>query len=93
MKSQTPNDPYALALSALAATLSDERRAQRFLDLTGIETDELRARVAEPQLLAALLLFLEAYEPDLISVSERIGVSADELVAARRLIEGSSKKP
>lgn len=93
MKSQTPNDPYALALSALAATLSDERRAQRFLDLTGIETDELRARVAEPQLLAALLLFLEAYEPDLISVSERIGVSADELVAARRLIEGSFKKP
>jgi hypothetical protein len=93
VKSQTPNDPYALALSALAATLSDERRAQRFLDLTGIETDELRARAAEPQLLTALLLFLEAYEPDLISVSERIGVSAHELVAARRLIEGSSQEP
>ena len=89
MKSQTPNDPYALALTALAATLSDERRAQRFLALTGIETDELRARAAEPQLLSALLMFLEAYEPDLVSVSERIGVSAAELVAARRLIEGS----
>jgi hypothetical protein len=85
---QTPNDPYALALSALAATLSDERRGQRFLDLTGIETDELRARAGEAQLLAALIAFLEAHEPDLLSVSEKIGVRADELVAARRRLEG-----
>jgi hypothetical protein len=85
---QTPNDPYALALSALAATLSDERRAQRFLDLTGIETDELRARAADPALLAALLRFLEAHEPDLLSVSEAIGVKAGALVVAREQIEG-----
>lgn len=93
MLKQTPNDPYALALSALAATLSDERRAQRFLDLTGIETDELRARAAEPALLSALIRFLEAHEPDLLSVSQRIGVRADELVAARRQIEGSCEQP
>jgi hypothetical protein len=84
---QTPNDPYALALSALAATLSDERRAQRFLDLTGIETGELRARAADPSLLVALIGFLEAHEPDLLSVSEAIGVKAEQLVAARRQIE------
>jgi hypothetical protein len=88
---ETPIDPYALALSALAAALSDERRAQRFLSLTGIETDELRARAAEPQLLSALIAFLEAHEPDLLSVSEQIGVRADQLVAARRQIEGSHK--
>ena len=93
MLKQTPNDPYALALSALAVTLSDERRAQRFLDLTGIETGELRARAAEPALLSALIRFLEAHEPDLLSVSERIGVRADELVAARRQIEGSFEEP
>jgi hypothetical protein len=90
---QTPNDPYALALSALAATLSDERRAQRFLDLTGIGTDELRARAGDAELLCALLLFLEAYEPDLVSVSGQIGVRPDQLVAARRQIEGSSEQP
>jgi hypothetical protein len=86
---QTPNDPYALALAALAATLTDERRAQRFLDLTGIETDELRARADDPALLVALLAFLEAHEPDLLSVSEEIGVKADALVLARRQIEGA----
>jgi hypothetical protein len=87
MPIQTPNDPYALALAALAATLSDERRALRFLDLTGIGTDELRRRANEPALLAALIGFLEAHEPDLLSVSGEIGVSADALVAARRQIE------
>jgi hypothetical protein len=85
----TPNDPYALALSAVAATLTDERRAQRFLDLTGIGTDELRAQAGHPALLVALLAFLEAHEPDLLSVSEAIGVKADALVAARRQIEGT----
>ena len=89
MPERSPNDPYALALSALAAALTDERRAQRFLALTGIETDELRRRAGDPALLASLIAFLEAHEPDLLSVSEAIGVKADALVAARREIEGT----
>jgi hypothetical protein len=80
-----------LALAALAATLSDERRAQRFIDLTGIGTDELRARAAEPALLAALLRFLEAHEPDLVSVSAQLGVKPEDLVEARREIEEGSR--
>ena len=88
MPERSPNDPYALALSALAAALTDERRAQRFLALTGIETDELRRRANDPALLASLIAFLEAHEPDLLSVSEAIGVKAEALVAARREIEG-----
>jgi Protein of unknown function (DUF3572) len=87
---QTPNDPYALALAALAATLSDERRARRFLDLTGIETGELRRRAAEPALLASVIAFLEAHEPDLVAVSEQIGVKPEALVEARRQIEGAA---
>lgn len=82
------DDPLAVALAALAATLADERRAQRFLDLTGIGTDELRRRAAEPALLAGLLRFLEAHEPDLMSVSERLGVKPEHLVQARRELEG-----
>jgi len=84
---QTPNDPHALALAALAATLTDERRALRFLDLTGIGTEELRARAGEARLLSALIAFLESCEPDLLAVSEQIGVKPEALVAARRSIE------
>ena len=87
MPPATPNDPIALALGALASTLGDERRAQRFLDLTGIGTDELRARAAEPSLLSALLRFLEAHEPDLVAVAEALGVKPELLVQARRELE------
>jgi len=88
----SPSDPHAIGLAALAATLTDVRRAQRFLDLTGIGTDELRQRADEPSLLTAVIAFLEAYEPDLLSVSEQIGVKADALIAARRALEGNPEE-
>ena len=87
MRSRPTIDAEALALSALAATFSDERRARRFLDLSGIETDELRRRAADPAILAALIRFLESHEPDLIDVAEAIGVSPQELVVAREELE------
>ena len=87
MPPATPNDPVTLGLAALASTLGDGRRAQRFLDLTGIGTDELRARAGEPALLAALLRFLEAHEPDLIAVAGALGVEPELLVEARRELE------
>ena len=80
-------DARTLGLLALATAVSDERRAQRFLDLTGIGTDELRERAAEPELLAALLRFLEAHEPDLLAVAEAIDVKPEALVAARHELE------
>ena len=87
MAPRIPNDPVVLALAALAATLGSERRAQRFVDLTGIGTDELRRRAADPPLLSALLRFLEAHEPDLLSVAEELGVEPSELVEARRQLD------
>ena len=66
--------------------------SQRFLDLTGIGTDELRRNVGEPALLAALIRFLEAHEPDLVEVAEEIGMAPDELVAARRILEGQEEQ-
>ena len=87
MPANTPIDAEAIALAALAATLGDARRAQRFIDLTGIGTGELRRRAGEPSLLAALVRFLEAHEPDLVAVSEELGVSPDVLVEARRELE------
>ena len=76
-----------LGLAALAATLRDERRAQRFLDLTGIGTDELRARAGDAGLLAALIAFLEAHEPDLVAVAQEMGVKPVQLIAARRALD------
>jgi Protein of unknown function (DUF3572) len=87
MRAHSTNDAETLALSALAATLTDERRARRFLDLSGIDTDDLRRRASEPSLLAALLRFLEAHEPDLIDVAKAIGAKPQDLVVAREELE------
>jgi hypothetical protein len=89
---QTPNDPYAIALAALAATLSDERRAQRFIGLTGIGTEELRRKADKPALLSALIEFLEAHEPDLVAVAEEVGVKPEMLVAARRALDDEDER-
>jgi hypothetical protein len=87
MLDSAPTDARALGLLALATAVSDERRAHRFLDLTGIGTDELRARAADPALLAALIRFLEAHEPDLVAVAEAMDVKPELLVKARQELE------
>lgn len=87
MSGATTNDPSALALRALAAALTDQRLAERFLSLSGIDPPDLRQRASEPDLLAALLRFLEAHEPDLLWVAGEIGVEPEALVAARRELE------
>jgi len=91
MLSDTTNDaqPDAeeLALRALAAMLSDERRARRFLELTGLGPDELRARACDRRLLAATLAFLEAHEPDLVAVAQAIEIKPELLARARLELE------
>ena len=78
----TNDDPTALVLQALAATLAEPRRAERFLALTGLDADQLRERIGEPGLLGAVIGFLESHEPDLIAVAGAIGLTPEALVAA-----------
>jgi hypothetical protein len=87
MSAAATNDPTAIALRALAATLGEQRLAERFLSLSGIEPPELRQRASDPDVLTALLRFLEAHEPDLLAIAEELGVEPATLVAARRELE------
>lgn len=81
------HDPVTVALQALAVTIQDERRAERLLELSGIAPADLRERATDPQLLSAVLRFLEAHEPDLIAVADTLAVKPEELVAARSALE------
>ena len=82
-----PNDSETIALAALAATLSDERRAERFLQLTGLSPDGIRASLGDRRTLAACLAFLESHEPDLVAVAEAMAVKPATLIAARAELE------
>jgi uncharacterized protein DUF3572 len=86
-QAETNPDSQALALRALGWALSDQARAERLLALTGLTPDDLRTRVGEPSLLAAILRFLEAHEPDLLACAEALEVAPTQLVEARRRLE------
>jgi hypothetical protein len=85
---ETNADASMLALSALGWALAEEGRAQRLLALTGLTPDDLRLRLTDSSLLAAVLAFLEAHEPDLLACADTLGVKPETLVAARSSLEG-----
>ena len=81
-----PAQAETLAFRALAWTLGEPSRAERLLALTGLDADGLRARAADPALLAAVIEFLGNHEPDLEVCAASLDVSPATLVdAGRRL--------
>ena len=87
MTGAIPNDAEALALAALAATLTDARRAERFLCLPGLSPDGIRLRLGDRSLLAACIAFLEGHEPDLVAVAKDIGATPAALLHAKEALE------
>ncbi len=84
---ETNQSAEALALGALGWTLQDGGRADRLLALTGLTPDQLRSRLGEQPLLAGVLRFLEAHEPDLLACADALGVAPAQLVESRRSLE------
>ena len=84
---KTNPDPAQLALRALVWILAEPDRAQRLLDTTGLDPEDLRARATEPAVLSAVLGFLENYEPDLIACADGIGERPENIVAARAALD------
>lgn len=68
----------------LGWVLQDPARAERYLSLTGLDPDSLRAGLGDPTVLASALEFLINHEPDLIRAAEALAVTPEELVAAHK---------
>ena len=81
-QSDQPDDAATLALQALGFILADERRAQRFLDLTGLTPDILKAALTEESTHRAVIDFLCAHEPDLVAAAEALGITPQRLLGA-----------
>ncbi len=87
MRVPDTNDASAvIALQALIWVLGDPQRADRLLALTGLDVDDLRARIDDPAVLGAALGFLETYEPDLIACAIELGLKPARLIAARQAL-------
>jgi hypothetical protein len=77
-------DPETLALMALAYVAGDSDLLDRFLALTGLDLEGLKARAQEPALLGATLDFLLGHEPDLMGFATHSGLRPESIAAARR---------
>ncbi|MEL7730123.1 DUF3572 domain-containing protein [Citromicrobium bathyomarinum] len=77
------SDAEALALSALGWILTDERRADRLLSLTGLTPEVLRDGIGERGVQAAVLEFLAGHEPDLVLAADALNVEPGAIIAAK----------
>ncbi|WP_425594656.1 DUF3572 domain-containing protein [Qipengyuania aurantiaca] len=73
-----------LALEALGWALTDEKRAERLLSLTGLTPERLRHGIDDRGVQAAVLEFLANHEPDLIAAADALNTKPETLVAAAR---------
>lgn len=64
--------------------LQNDERAERYLALTGLDPDSLRAGLDDQRVLGSAIDFLANHEPDLIRASEALAVTPEELIAMRR---------
>jgi hypothetical protein len=79
-----------LALKVLGFLAAQGEPLERFLAVSGVNLDDLRERVGDPQLLAAVLEFLLADDRLLIAFVEEEGFAAKLVHDARRALPGAA---
>lgn len=88
----TMDDAIALALKGLTFLASDGPRLTRFLRLTGMEPDDLRAQAGEDATLIAVLDHLLSDQSLLLVFAAEIPVPPERVEQARVLLAGSSSQ-
>ncbi|MEN0000191.1 MAG: DUF3572 domain-containing protein [Pseudomonadota bacterium] len=88
--SDSVNDAtQVIAISALSWIAADGEQISRFIALTGIEPDQMRAAASQPGFLAGVLGFLLEHEPTLMRFCEENDLSPTSVQAAYRQLSGA----
>ena len=80
-----------IALQALAYIASDEDKLAGFMAQTGLSTDELKGRAAEPAFLGGVLDFLLSDEKALVAFCEEENMAPDLPGLARQSLPGGEE--
>jgi hypothetical protein len=78
----------ALAIQALNFLATEPQRFSRFLALSGLAPDSIRAAAAEPGFLAGVLAHLGDDETLLVAFAAEAGVTPADVDRARRALAG-----
>lgn len=77
-----------LAIQALAFLAGEPESLGRFLAVTGIGPDEIRAAASDPHFLAGVLDYLASDEPLLVAFAAQIGVDPADIMRASAVLGG-----
>lgn len=88
--SQSAPDAEVIALNCLGFLAEDGERLGRFLALSGISPQSLRAQASEPSFLAGVLDYLLSDEKLLVAFSEMQDLKPEAVMAARRRLPGAA---
>ena len=84
------SDAETWALKALGFLACEKDALLHFLNLSGLEIEDLRERASEPELLAAVLDFLLADDALLARFASAHCIDVNIVHAARRALPGAS---
>lgn len=79
-----------LAIHALGFLAADPERLQRFMDLSGLGLDAIRAGAGQPAFLGGILDHLLADESLLLIFAEEQGMRPERIAALRRKLPGAA---
>jgi Protein of unknown function (DUF3572) len=77
-----------IAIKALTFLTGDPERLARFLALTGLGPETIRAAAGSPGFLKAVLDHVAGHEELLLSLADETGTRPEAIAEARRLLAG-----
>ncbi len=80
------SDGHTIALLVIGWIVAEPGRVERFLTLTGLDSEQLRGGLGDAAVLGSALDFLLTHERDLIACAEAIGHPPEAVAAARQEI-------
>jgi hypothetical protein len=91
LRSRHNQDAEALAIGALGFLASDPERLGRFLSVTGLGPENLRAAAGEPAFLVSVLDYVAADEALLLALAADLSVKPEAIIAAHRDLAGPAR--
>ena len=82
------NNSMAVGLQAVSYVISEDTLRDRFMAVSGVDSESIRERLSEPDFLVSVLDFLIQHEPDLIDFAESSKLPPEQVVGAWRSLGG-----
>jgi hypothetical protein len=87
---QNTEEAEIIALKALGFLAGEPERLQRFIDLSGLTLEAIRAAAAEPGFLGAILDHMLADQTLLLIFAEEHGLKPERIAMLRRKLPGAA---